>query len=416
MKRRRVAITGMGLVSSIGLNPEEFWSSLINGVSGVTKIKRFNPEGYRSSVSCTLDLDRFEEIVTEDSGNKDLALKILLTCTDMAIKDCGADLVESYSPERVGILIATSLGNVHTFERFHKTLVEDGYKQINEMDLLTFPVPLLNQAVVDKYGFCGPSCLAMTACSASAIAIGMGLKLLRQGDVDAMIVGGVDVFSEISQAGFSSLRNLEPELNKPFSADRNGIIMGEGGAVFILEDFHQASRKNKRIYTELKGFGVSNDAVDMTIPDLTGESAALCMRRAIADAGLSIKDIDYINAHGTGTKTNDITETLAIKKVFGERAFQIPISSTKASFGHTLGAAGALELAVSVLALNNNIIPPTLNLLNPDPECDLNYVPLKPIPAELRNILSTSYAFGGNNGCLIVGRADENRKEKSADE
>ncbi|MEO2069512.1 MAG: beta-ketoacyl-ACP synthase II, partial [Desulfurobacteriaceae bacterium] len=327
-----------------------------------------------------------------------------------AVKDSGLDNAD-VDPERVGVLIGSGIGGIYTVEEQHKILLNKGAKRVSPFCV---PMEIINMAsglVSIRFGFKGPNISVVTACATGTHAIGEAFRTIKYGDADVMVAGGAEAaITPLSVAGFAaaralSTRNDEPEkASRPFEKNRDGFVMGEGAGVVVLEEYEHAKKRGAKILAEVVGYGTSGDAYHMTAPAPNGEGAARAMKNAIKDAGITPDKIDYINAHGTSTKFNDLFETLAIKSVFGEHAYKLKISSIKSMIGHLLGAAGGVEVVSAVLTLTTGIIPPTINYEEPDPECDLDYVPNEAVKMEVNYVLKNSFGFGGTNACLVLKR------------
>jgi len=411
---RRVVVTGIGLVSPLGIGVEKNWEALLRGQSGIGPITRFDVSAYSTRIAGEVrNFDPLEFIDKRDARRMDLFIQFALAAAALAVKDAGIDpaLLEG---ERTGVYIGSGIGGLATIEECHKTLLERGPDRVSPFFLVSI---IINEAagyVSIKYRSRGPNAANATACATSTHSIGDSYRMIARGDADRMLAGGAEApISSLGVAGFCALRALstrndEPQkASRPFDAQRDGFVMGEGAGILLLEELGAARRRDARIYAEIVGYGMNGDAYHVTAPAEDGAGAKGVMRRALADAGIDPAEVGYINAHGTSTPYNDKIETMAIKEVFGEHARRLGVSSTKSMTGHLLGAAGALEAGVSSLCLANQIMTPTINYEHPDPECDLDYVPNAARPAELRYALSNSFGFGGTNGCLILKRYGE---------
>ena len=412
---RRVVITGLGAITSLGEDVPTLWENLVKGKSGVSRIERFDPSGFRTQIAAEIkEFDPKKRFPKGKIGGVPLRkldrfLLYALWAADEAIKDSG--ILDSADPDRVGVLIASGIGGVETLEREVITGYTRGYNRISPY-LVPMMIPdMASGLVAIEYGFKGPNYTVVSACASSANALGDALRLIRYGDADVMVVGGSEApIIKTALAGFSSMRALstrndEPEkASRPFDAERDGFVMAEGAAVLILEEYEHAKRRGAKIYAELLGYGATADAHHITAPCEDGEGAVKAIRRALEDANVSPEDVDYINAHGTSTKLNDLAETRAIKKAFGPHAYRLAVSSTKSMTGHLLGGAGALEALATVKAIETGVVPPTINYEHPDPECDLDYVPNEAREMEVRYALSNSFGFGGHNAVLVFGK------------
>jgi 3-oxoacyl-[acyl-carrier-protein] synthase II len=408
MDNRRVVVTGVGAVSPLGLDVEQTWQALIAGRSGVRTISAFDADG--STVKIAAEIAGFDASATfgrRRARHLDRVVQIALVATKEAIEasklDVGSD------GERTGVVYASGIGGIRTLEDGIRTLINRGAEWVNPY---VVPMMIPNMAageIAMEWQLLGYNCCTVTACSASAHAIGTAFDAIRLGRADAMVCGGSEAaVTPVGIAGFAAMkalstRNDEPErASRPFDMDRDGFVLGEAAATLVLEEREFALRRGAPVLAELVGYGATADAYHITQPHPTGDGAVRAMQAAITDAGITAGDIDYVNAHGTSTPPNDRVETLALKRVFGER---VPlISSTKSMTGHTLGAAGALESVFSILALQNSLVPPTINLDNPDPACDLDYVPNVARPAEIRYAMTNSLGFGGHNASLVFGQ------------
>jgi len=415
---RRVVITGLGAITPLGQTVKETWENLVKGKSGVGYIDRFDTSNLPVKIAAQIrNFDPVERLSQKEAGvpikKLDLFSIYALWAAEEAIED-SALLKGPFDPDRVGVIIASGIGGVETLEREIIVGYTKGYDRISPY-LIPMMIPdMASGLIAIKYRFKGPNYCTVSACASSAHAIGDAFRLIRYGDADVMIVGGSEApIIPTAVAGFSSMkalstRNDEPEkASRPFDRDRDGFVMGEGAAVLVLEEYEHAMRRGAKIYAELVGYGATADAYHITAPCADGEGAVKCMLRALEDAKLSPDEVDYINAHGTSTKLNDAAETLAIKKVFGERAYKIPVSSTKSMIGHLLGAAGAIEAVATIMTIHTGIIHPTINYENPDPECDLDYVPNEARKKEVNVAISNSFGFGGHNVCLVFKKLEE---------
>jgi 3-oxoacyl-[acyl-carrier-protein] synthase II len=415
---RRVVITGLGAITPLGQTVKETWENLVKGKSGVGYIDRFDTSNLPVKIAAQIrNFDPLKRLSQKEAGvpikKLDLFSIYALWAAEEAIED-SALLKGPFDPDRVGVIIASGIGGVETLEREIIVGYTKGYDRISPY-LIPMMIPdMASGLIAIKYRFKGPNYCTVSACASSAHAIGDAFRLIRYGDADVMVVGGSEApIIPTAVAGFSSMkalstRNDEPEkASRPFDRDRDGFVMGEGAAVLVLEEYEHAMRRGAKIYAELVGYGATADAYHITAPCVDGEGAVKCMLRALKDARLSPDEVDYINAHGTSTKLNDAVETLAIKKVFGERAYKIPVSSTKSMIGHLLGAAGAIEAVATIMTIHTGIIHPTINYENPDPECDLDYVPNEARKKEVNVAISNSFGFGGHNVCLVFKKFEE---------
>ena len=410
MTKRQVVVTGLGLLSPIGNSVDEAWNNALAGKSGAASIDGFDTTGHNVTIAASVkDLAATDYIDRKEARRMDPFIQYGLVAGIQAVRDAGIE--DAADPDRIGIAIGSGIGGINTIENTHKVCLERGPGRVSPFFVPSSVINMIAGHLSIKYGFCGPNLAVVTACTTGTHNIGLGMRLIQQGDADVMVVGGAEqATSPVTVAGFAAMkalstRNDDPErASRPWDRDRDGFVLGDGAGVMVIEARERAVARGANIYCELKGFGMSADGWHITSPPDDGRGAVASMRGAIRDAGLGADDVDYINAHGTSTPQGDIAETLSIKTVFGERT-RIPVSSTKSMVGHLLGAAGAVEGIFSVLAVAKQIAPPTINLDNPDPLCDLDYVPHVPREVPIRTALSNSFGFGGTNGTLIFGAA-----------
>ena len=410
-EQRRVVVTGVGLVSPLGTGVEKNWEALLQGRSGIRRLSRFPAEGFASQIAGEVPDFRAEDYIEPKEIKKmDLFIQYALAAASMAMDDSSLK-VDGPAAEGVGVIIGVGLCGIETIESTKEALLSGGPRKISPFFIPKVISNLAAGHVAIRYGAKGVNWTPTSACASGTHAIGEAFHLIRRGIQDAVITGGAEAaITPLGVGGFSAMkalstRNDEPEqASRPFDKDRDGFVIGEGSGMLILEEREQALRRGARIYAEVIGYAANGDAYHMTAPSPDGEGAARCMRLALKDAGIAPADIDYINAHGTSTEYNDANETTAIKSVFGEAAARLAVSSTKSMTGHLLGAAGAVEGVYSVLALHHGMIPPTINYQNPDPACDLDYVPNQARKAEIQVALSNSFGFGGTNGSVIFRR------------
>ncbi|MGA3113841.1 MAG: beta-ketoacyl-ACP synthase II [Syntrophobacteraceae bacterium] len=409
--RRRVVITGMGLVTPVGIGIEENWSNLISGKSGIGPITRFDSSGFTTRIAGEVKNFHPEEFISKKELRKmDPFLQFALVAAHYAMEDAKFK-IEPEIASRVGVVMGCGLGGLLTIEESHKQMLEAGPKKVSPFFI---PMIISNMApglISIYHGAKGPNLSLQTACAAGTHAIGQAYHLIRDGSSDAMITGGVEsTVTTLAIAGFNAMRALstrndDPEhASRPFDKERDGFILSEGSGILILESLDFARARGARIYAEVIGFGVSGDAYHMAAPAPDGEGAARCMQMALNDAGVKPSDVQYVNAHGTSTDLNDKYETQAIKTVFGDHAYKMAISSTKSMTGHLLGAAGGIEAAYTALTIYNQLMPPTINYEFPDPDCDLDYVPNVARKAQIEMAISNSFGFGGTNGTLVFRR------------
>jgi len=405
--KRRVVVTGLGAVTPLGIGVEETWKNIKAGKSGIGKITKFDASSFPSQIAGEVKNFKPEEFMPAKLVSRiDTFIQYAIAGTRMALEDARLPLEDL--GDEVGVIIGVGMGGVGLIEYYTRILDEKGYRRISPFFI---PMIIPNMAagqVAILFGAKGPNSAVCTACAAGNHAIGEAFRIIREGKAKVMICGGTEsVITPLCVAGFSvmralSTRNEEPEkASRPFDAQRDGFVIAEGCGILILEDLENAQKRGAKIYAELIGYGFNSDAYHMTAPPPNGEGAAKCMELALQDAGIEPSQVDYINAHGTSTPLNDVAETKAVKSVFKEHAYKLMISSTKSMTGHLLGAAGGLEALITVLALYEGIVPPTINLENPDPECDLDYVPNYARHADIKIALSNAFGFGGNNACLV---------------
>ncbi|MDF2963201.1 MAG: 3-oxoacyl-ACP synthase [Paenibacillus sp.] len=411
--KQRVVITGMGVMTSLGHDLETFWSNLMEGKSGVGMIELFDVSEYPTRIAAEIkDFDPEQYFDRKEARRMDRFVQFAVAASLMALKDAGLNVKEDTDPERVGVSVGSGIGGLSTWEEQHKILLEKGPKRVSPFFIPMMIANMASGQISMLTGAKGPNSTAVTACATGTHSIGDSFKMIMRGDADVMICGGAEAtISPTGVAGFCALRamstrNDEPaRASRPFDTDRDGFVMGEGSGILILESLEHAKKRGARIYGEVIGYGMSGDAYHMTDPDPDG--AARCMIKAIKDAGIAPEEIDYINAHGTSTPVGDRSETTAIKAALGDHAYKVAVSSTKSMTGHLLGAAGGVEALICGLALKHGYIPPTINLENQDPECDLDYVPNKPRQADLRVAMSNSFGFGGHNATIILRKFEE---------
>ena len=412
-EKRRVVVTGMGCVTPLANNLEESWEAALAGRSGIGPITKFDASTFTSRIAGEVkNFDPTEYIDKKEIKRTDPFVQYAIAAAEMAVRDANLDL-EHVDRDQVGVLIGSGIGGLETIERNHKQLVERGWKRISPFFIPMAVINMASSAVSIRFGFRGPCSSVVTACATGANALGDAFKIVQRGDAPIMLAGGSEaVITPMAVGGFCVMRALSthnddpPRASRPFDKNRDGFVIGEGCGILILEELEHARARGARIYAEVVGYGMSSDAYHITMPDPQGEGAILCMEAAIRDAGIRPQDVEYINAHGTSTPLNDKTETLAIKKVFGEAAYKIPVSSTKSVTGHLLGAAGAVEAIFSIMSLYTGKVPPTANYQEPDPECDLDYVTEGARETHPKVALSNSFGFGGVNATLIFKKVE----------
>jgi 3-oxoacyl-[acyl-carrier-protein] synthase II len=407
---RRVVVTGLGAVTPLGIGAEKSWTALCAGTPGVGPITKFDATGYPSRIAGEVkEFNPADFIEKKDIKKMDTFIHYAVAASQMAVDDAGLKVTPE-NAERVGVYIGAGIGGLPAIEHFHKVLLEKGPDRVSPFFIPMVIINLASGQVAIRLGAKGPNSCAVTACATGNHCIGDAFRIIQRGEADVMLAGGAEAtITPLAVAGFGSARALSrrndvpARASRPFDKERDGFVLGEGAGVLVLEELESARRRGARIYAELIGYGMNSDAYHITAPAEEGEGAVRCMELAIADAGIAKEEIGYINAHGTSTMA-DAIETKAIKQVFGERAYRIPVSSTKSMTGHLLGAAGGVEAVFSVLAVARNVLPPTINLENADPECDLDYVPWKAREASVSAALSNSFGFGGVNACLLFRR------------
>jgi 3-oxoacyl-[acyl-carrier-protein] synthase II len=408
---RRVVVTGIGLVSPVGIGTELNWRALTTGQSGIGKITRFDASAFAARIAGEVkNFDPLQFVEKKDVKKMDVFIQYAIAASQFAMDDAKLAITEANAPH-VGVFVGSGIGGFTSIEREHEALLAGGPRKISPFFIPASIINLAAGQVSIRFGAKGPNLATCTACSASAHAVGESFEIIKRGDADAMIAGGSEAaITPMSVGGFAAMRamstrNDEPDkASRPFDKERDGFIIGEGAGVIILEERESAIARGARIYAEIVGYGMSGDAYHITAPTEDGSGAVRVMDMAIRKARIAPQQVAYINAHGTSTPHNDRIETLAIKNLFGEHAYKLAISSTKSMTGHLLGAAGGLEAGITALAIYHQTAPPTINLDNPDPDCDLDYVPGKCRPVKMEYALSNSFGFGGTNAALLFRR------------
>jgi 3-oxoacyl-[acyl-carrier-protein] synthase II len=412
VSKRRVVITGLGIMSPVGIGLTENWANITAGKSGITRVTHFDATGYPSQVVGEVkNFDVTQFGVTEKEARRmDRFIQLGMAASIEAIKDAGLT-VTAENAERIGVHLGSGIGGVGTIEDTTRLIAEKGPRRVSPFYI---PMSIINMISGDlsvMYGFQGPNLAMVTACASATHGIGDAARLIEYGDADVMIAGGAEAaITPSSLAGFGNAkalsgRNDSPELaSRPWDKDRDGFVLGEGAGVVVLEELEFAKKRGAKIYCELVGFGMSGDAYHMTSPPEDGAGAARCMRNALRNAGLNVEQVQYVNAHGTSTPLGDRAETMAVKTAFGDHARRVAVSSTKSMTGHLLGAAGGVEAVYTALAVHHQVAPPTINLVTPDPDCDLDYVPNTARNMKIDVALSNSFGFGGTNGTLVFRR------------
>jgi len=411
---RRVVITGIGLVSPLGVGREKNWKHLLSGKNGIGHISKFDTSGFSSKIAGEIkDFDPLDFIERKQARKMDPFIQYAVAAAHLAVEDSSVKLA-LLEGSRTGVYVGSGIGGIGSIEKNHKILLEKGPTRVSPFFLIATIINEASGQISIKYRTTGPNLANATACSTSTHSVGDSFRIIARGEADIMLAGGAEApVTPLGVAGFCSMRALsvrndEPhKASRPFDADRDGFVISEGAAVLVLEELGKALKREANIYAEIVGYGTSGDAYHASAPSPDGSGACHAMKGALEDAGIDQNEIEYINAHGTSTPWNDKIETLAIKKVFGKKAYKIAVNSTKSMTGHLLGAAGALETGITALCLKNQIMPPTINYEKPDPECDLDYVPNKARPSEINYALSNSFGFGGTNGSLLLKRFKE---------
>ncbi len=405
---RRVVVTGLGVVSPLGTGTEKNWSAITSGKSGIGKITRFDASELPSQIAGEVrDFNAEDFIDKKEIKKMDLFIQYGIAAAEMALQDSGLEINDDNS-ERVGVVVGSGLGGLPAIEKYHKMMLERGHKRISPFFIPMLIINLAPGHISMKFGAKGPNLASVSACATGTHSIGDAYHMIARGDADAMFAGGTEAtITPLAIGGFNvmkalSTRNDDPATaSRPFEKNRDGFVMAEGAGILILEEYENARKRGADIYCELIGYGLSSDAYHLTQPAPGGEGASRCMKMALNNAGLNPDQVDYINAHGTSTHFNDLYETMAIKTVFGDHAQKLMVSSTKSMTGHGLGAAGGMEAAFSALVLKHGIIPPTINYQEPDPDCDLDYVPNEARQVECQVAISNSFGFGGTNATLV---------------
>jgi 3-oxoacyl-[acyl-carrier-protein] synthase II len=411
LEKRRVVVTGVGLVTALGTGTEETWKGLCDGRSGVGPISRFDTTEFSTRIAAEVkDFDPLRWFDKKDLKKMDFFIYYAVAAADFAMKQSGL-IIDPELSERVGVFIGSGIGGFTVIEREHKALLEGGPRKISPFFIPSSIINLAAGQVSIRFGARGPNSAPCTACSSGAHAVGDAFRVISRGDADAMICGGSEAaITPMGVGGFAAMRALstrndEPlRASRPFDAERDGFVVGEGAGVLVIEELEYAKRRGAKIVAELVGYGMSGDAFHITLPPDDGRGAHRVMLNALTDAGVKPEEVGYINAHGTSTPPNDRIESYAIKQLFGAHAKNLAVSSTKSMIGHLLGAAGAVEAGIASLVVERGILPPTINYENPDPECDLDYVPNQMRRKDVRYALSNSFGFGGTNAALLFKR------------
>ena len=405
---RRVVVTGLGVTSPLGTGVDKNWEALMAGRSGIGPITRFDSSDLPVKIAGEVTDFPAEEFFDRKEAKKmDLFIHYALGAADMALADSGLEINDD-NAERVGVVVGSGMGGLPAIERYQEAMSKGGYRKVSPFFIPMTIINLAGGQISIKCGAKGPNVAPVSACATGTHSIGDAYRMIQRGDADAVIAGGTEAtICPLAIGGFAvmkalSTRNDDPQAaSRPFEKNRDGFVMGEGAGIVILEEYEAAKKRGARIYGEIAGYGLTGDAYHLTAPAPGGEGAARCMKMALDTAGVNPEEVDYINAHGTSTPFNDLYETLAIKSVFGDHAKELMVSSTKGMTGHLLGAAGGVEAIYSLLAITNGVVPPTINYVEPDPECDLDYVPNEARKADVNIVLSNSLGFGGTNATLL---------------
>ena len=413
MSKRRVVVTGLGIVSPVGLNLTETWNNIVAGVNGVVEITEFDAAEFSVRIAATVkNFDASAVVPPKDQKKMDTFIHYGLVAADEALRDSGIEINDS-NADRIGVSIGSGIGGLPMIEANHTKMLNSGPRKISPFFVPGSIINMISGNFSILYGTRGPNIAMVTACSTATHSIGQAARMIAYGDADVMIAGGAEkASSPLGVGGFAaaralSTRNDDPATaSRPWDRDRDGFVLGDGAGVLVLEEYEMARKRGANIYAEVIGFGLNSDAYHMTQPVADGSGAARCMQNALADAGLNAADVDYVNAHGTSTPAGDFAETNAIKAAFGDHAGKVAVSSTKSMIGHLLGAAGGVEAVFSVMAIRDNVAPPTINLENPGEGCDLDYVPNTARNMKIDVALSNSFGFGGTNGTLVFRKID----------
>jgi 3-oxoacyl-[acyl-carrier-protein] synthase II len=413
MNNRRVVVTGMGAVTALGLDTQSTWTGVVNGKNGVRAIEHFDASAFSTRFSASLqDFSTEGYIAARDAKRMDLFIQYGMVAGIQAMRDSGLEITEA-NQDRVGCNVGAGIGGIGLIEKTSLLMNKAGPRKISPFFVPGSIINMVAGNLSIEFNLRGPNLAMVTACTTGTHSIGLGARLIAAGDADAMLVGGAEMgTTPAGLGGFAaaralSTRNDDPATaSRPWDKERDGFVLGDGAGVMLIESLESAQARGAKIYAEVVGFGMSGDAYHMTSPPEDGRGAALSMRNALASAGMNADEVDYINAHGTSTPAGDVAETLAIKSVFGDHAYDLAVSSTKSMIGHLLGAAGAVEAIFSTLAIRDGVAPPTINLTNPDNGCDLNYVPGTAQERNIKVAMSNSFGFGGTNGTLIFKKFD----------
>ncbi|MBX9637365.1 MAG: beta-ketoacyl-ACP synthase II [Nitrosomonas sp.] len=409
MSKRRVVVTGLGIVSPVGSTVSSAWEDIISGKSGITRITRFDASSFASQIAGEVkDFDIHQYLSVKEARRMDVFIHYGMAAAIQAVKDAGIDDISRLDAEKIGVNIGSGIGGLPMIENTDTAYHAGGPRKISPFFIPSTIINMIAGNLSIMYGYKGPNIAIVTACTTATHSIGNSARMIEYGDADVMVCGGAEsCVTPLAIGGFAAAKALSgnndnPETaSRPWDVDRDGFVLGEGAGVLVLEELEHAKRRGAKIYAELAGFGMSADAFHMTAPCDDGEGAARCMTNALRNAGINTTEVDYINAHGTSTPLGDIAETIAVKRCFGEHSSKLAVSSTKSMTGHLLGAAGGVEAVFSVLAIHQHIAPPTINLVNQDPQCDLDFIPNTARDMNIKVALSNSFGFGGTNGTLV---------------
>ncbi len=409
MSKRRVVITGLGIVSPVGLNIKQAWENILAGKSGIKPITHFDVSQFSTRFGGSVwGFEAADYIPKKEIKKMDIFIQYGVAAAKEAIDDAGIEVTEA-NAERIGVAIGSGIGGLTGIEKGHNSFLASGPRKISPFFVPSNIINMISGDVSVMYGMKGPNFAIVTACTTGTHNIGEAARMIAYGDADVMIAGGAEMAtSPTGLGGFASAkalssRNDDPETaSRPWDKDRDGFVLSDGAGVVVLEEYAHAKRRHAQIYAEMIGFGMSADAYHMTAPPQDGEGAQRCMKNALRDAGINATDVDYINAHGTSTPVGDLAESIAVKQVFEAHAYQLAMSSTKSMTGHLLGAAGGIEAAFCALAIRDQVAPPTINIFNQDPACDLDYIPATAREMKIKTVMSNSFGFGGTNGTLIM--------------
>lgn len=409
MSKRKVVVTGLGIVSPVGSTVPSAWESIVSGKSGITRITRFDASSFASQIAGEVkDFDIQQYLSAKEARRMDVFIHYGMAAAIQAVKDAGIDDISRLDAEKIGVNIGSGIGGLPMIENTDTAYHAGGPRKISPFFIPSTIINMIAGNLSIMYGYKGPNIAIVTACTTATHSIGNSARMIEYGDADVMVCGGAEsCVTPLAIGGFAaakalSVNNDNPEsASRPWDVDRDGFILGEGAGVLVLEELEHAKRRGAKIYAELAGFGMSADAFHMTAPCDDGEGAARCMSNALKNAGVNTTEVDYVNAHGTSTPLGDIAETIAVKRCFGNHASKLAVSSTKSMTGHLLGAAGGVEAVFSVLAIHHRIAPPTINLVNQDPQCDLDFIPNTARDMNIKVALSNSFGFGGTNGTLV---------------